>query len=312
MADVRGNLKLFYNDKDITKYVDILGCVMRDRSGRESDCLDLKVDHANKWFNWGVAKNDRLRVTRSGYDSGTLFLNTIAPEEGAFRIYATSARCAPFPARWASYEKKTLSSIMSTCAAESGMGARQSGISGGIFYEYLLRENMSSPVFLEQLVNREGAVLKCLSGNFVAIGIDYAQGLEVKHEIDLKAKVFNVRYTDRRDQSWRSVTISTPFGSGTASDTHSNGQSRVITDITVDNNAQARRWARGILLCHNRESEQLEVEMDFNPGYTAMVRVNVRSEKTDANGAWVVDRVDHNMLDGRTKAKLLRCVTGIG
>lgn len=311
MADVQGNLKLFYNDKDITEDVDILECFMRDASGKESDCLNLKVDHANKWFNWDVQKNDRLRVTRSGYNSGTMYLNTIVPEEGTFRIYATSARCTPFPAKWASYEKKTLAAIMSTCAGEGGMSARQSGISGGIFYEYLLRENMSTPLFLEQLVNREGAVLKCLNGNFTAIGIEYAQRLKPTHEIDLAAKLFEVKYIDRRDRSWKSVTISTPFGSGTASDAKSSGQSRIITDITVDNNAQARRWAKGILLSHNRQSEQLDVEMEFNPGYTAMVRINVKSE-TDAKGAWIIDRVDHNLLDGRTKAQMLRCVTSIG
>ena len=83
-----------------------------------------------------------------------------------------------------------------------------------------------------------------------------------------------------------------------------------ISGLAVDNDAQARRWAKGILLAHNRQSEILTIEMDFNPGYTAMVRADV-SSRTDANGAWIIESVEQNLLDGRTKARMLRCVTTI-
>lgn len=310
MANLERDLTLYYNGVNITEDVDILECVVRDVSGKESDCLNLKVDHADKWFKWNVQKNDRLRVTRSGYDSKTLFLNTIVPEEGSFRIYATGAKCTPFPAKWQSFQKKTLAAIMSDCAGEGGMGSSQNGISGGIFYEYMLRENMSAPVFLEQLVNREGAVLKSLDGRLAAIGILYAQGLSSVHTVKLGNQLFQSEYIDRRDQSWSSVSIETPFGSGSAIDGQSGGRSRVITDISVDNDAQAKRWAKGILLCHNRQCEILQIEMDFNPGYTAMVRVNADGG-TDAAGAWIVDEVEQDLKIGRTKAKMLRCVTSI-
>ena len=310
MANVQKDLRLFYNGKDITESVDILECFVRDVSRKESDCLNLLVDHAERWFTWGVQKNDTMRVTRSGYDTKTLYLNTIVPEEGAFRIYATGSRCAPFPAKWESYEKKTLGAIMGACAGEGGMGSQQNGISGGILYEYLLRENMSAPTFLEQLVNREGAVLKSLNGKFCAIGIGYAQGLKCMHTVQVGSKLAEAQYTDRRDQSWSSVTIDTPFGKGSAVDRGSDGKARLLTEITVDNDAQAKRWAKGILLCHNRQNEILTVEMDFNPGYTAMVRVNVDS-RTETKGPWIVDEVEHDLVMGRTKAKLFRCITSI-
>ena len=310
MADVQRDVTLFYKGEDITDSVDIIECVCRDVSGGESDCLNLKVDHADRWFRWGTQKNDTIRVTRSGYDTKTLYLNTIIPEDGAYRIYATGAKSVPFPARWQSFEKKTLSAIMGLCAGECGMGARQFGMSGGIMYEYLLRNNMSAPAFLEQLLSREGAVLKSLDGSYTAIGIPYAQGIAPKHVMELEDEQMDSEDIDRRDLSWSSVQIRTMFGSGTARDSSTSGQGRVITDITVDNDAQAYRWAKGILLTHNRQSEILNIEMDFNPGYTAMVRVDVKS-RTDANGRWIVDTVEQNLLDGRTKAKMLRCVDTI-
>ena len=131
------------------------------------------------------------------------------------------------------------------------------------------------------------------------------------HEMELDDDQLDSEYIDRRDLNWASVSIKTPFGSGEARDSSTTGQSRTLTDITVDNDAMAYRWAKGILLMHNRQSEILNIEMDFNPGYTAMVRIDVKS-RTDANGQWIIQETVQNLLDGRTKAKMLRCVTSIG
>lgn len=310
MAETQSDVTLIYEGVDITDDVDIIECVCKDVSGGQADCLNLKVDHADKWFRWGPQKNDRIRVLRSGYDTKNLFLNTVVPEDGAYRIYATAAKSVPFPRLSKSFDNKNLAFIMAACAGECGMGAKQSGISGGISYEYLLRDNMSAPVFMEQLANREGAVLKALDGNYVAIGVQYAQSLTPMHEMELDSDQLDSEYIDRRDLSWASVQIRTMFGSGTARDSASGGLNRVITDIPVDNDAMAYRWAKGLLLMHNRQSEILNIEMDFNPGYTAMVRINVKSG-TDAAGEWIIDETEQNLLDGRTKAKMLRCVTGI-
>lgn len=306
MANVQKDLKLFYNGKDITKSVDILECIVRDVSREESDCAKLLVDHAEKWFAWGVGKNDTIRVTRSGYDTKTMYLNTIVPEEGAFRLYATGAKCAPFPEKWAYYENQTLATIMGACAGEGGMGSQQTGISGGILYDYLLRENMTAMGFVEQLLNREGAVLKCLDGKFVAIGIEYAQKLKSLQTINIDNVKFETKYTDRRDMNWGSVEILTPEGSGKA--TSGKGETaRILSDIQVADNAQALRWAKGILTHHNRMNEILEIEMEFNPGYTAMVRVDVNS-RNDTAGQWIVDQVEQDVVMGVSRARLFRCV----
>ena len=306
MADARKDLRLFYNGTDITKDVDIIECVMKDTSGGESDCLNLLLDHADKWFKWGAQKNDTLRATRSKYDTKTLYLNTIAPEEGAYRIYATGSRGAPKTRKWEYYEKKTLSVILGACAGESGMSVKLCGISGGILYDYLIREYMTAGEFAEQLLNREGAILKCMDGKYTAIGIEYAQGLSAAHKVNIDDKRFDTRYTDRREMNWGSVEIKTPFGKGKASGGKGN-MNRVITDIPVTGNGQAMRWAKGILLHHNRQNEILEIETDFNPGYTAMVRIDVDS-KNDTRGQWIIDEVKHDMLIGRSRAKMLRCV----
>ena len=301
---------LIYQGTDITQNVDIIECVMTDVSGGACDCLSLKVDHAEKWFRWGPEENDVIRVLRNGYDSGEMYLSTIAPENGAYRIYATSAKSIPFTQKSQSFQKKSLSSIMLLCAGECGMGAKQYGLEGELQYEYLLRKNETAPAFLNRLANLEGAVLKAYSGSFVAIGVLYAQELPAMHELDLKGDQMDSWYIDRRDTRWQGVKIISPFGNGSARDSAVNGTDKIIQTIQAEDDAQAKRWARGILLMHNRQAESLEIEMDFNPGYTAMVRIDVNSQ-TDAQGAWVIDKVRHDFVNGRTWAKMLRCVTTV-
>lgn len=302
-------ITLLYQGTDISKDVDILECVHRDVSCGACDMLNLKVDHADKWMQWNPQKNDTIRVKRSGYDSMNLYLNTVVPEDGAYRILATGAKAVPFPARWQSFKDKAYSAIMTMCASECGMVAKNHG-AGNPQYAYVLRENLSAPVFMEMLANREGAVLKALDGSFTSIGVLYAQGLAAMHEVQLDSDQMSSVYTDKRYLSWSCVEIDTPFGKGKAIDSASTGLKQVITDIPVDDNAQAKRWASGLLLMHNRQSEMLELAMDFNPGYTAMVRINVKSS-TASNGQWIVHETEQDLLNGRTKAKLLRCVTTI-
>lgn len=306
---VKSGVTLYYEGVDISNDVDILECIHKDVSCGARDCLNLKVDHAEKWLVWGPQKNDTIRITRSGYDTKTLYLNTVIPEDGAYRILATGAKAVPFTSKWQSFEGETYSSIMAICASECDMGAKQYGISNP-FYEYMLRENLSAPVFMERLANLEGAVLKSLGGDYVSIGVNYAQGLTATHEIELEKGQMSSKYIDRRDLSWSSVRIDTPFGSGLAMDVSATGQNLVITDLAVDNDAQAKRWARGLLLMHNRQSETLEISMDFNAGYTSMLPVNVISS-TDANGNWIIHETEQDLLNGKTKAKLLRCISTI-
>lgn len=307
MADVT----LIYEERDITADVEIIECICRDVSGCESDGLNLKVDHAEKWLAWGPQKNDRIRVLRSGYDSMTMYLNTIVMEDGAYRIIATGAKCVPFRARWQTFENKTLAAIMAQSAAELGMGARQFGIDGSISYEYLLRKNEVPPAFLERLCNLEGAALKTLGGYYTAIGIEYAQSLPARHQIEFDINQDGCAYIDRRDMAWASVQIKTPFGNGMAWDGKARGgANQVITDIAVDGAAQARRWAKGLLMMHNRRCEILKIESVFNPGYTAMGRIDVTG-RTEANGEWIIHEAEHDMIDGKSRITAYRCLDGI-
>ena len=77
--------------------------------------------------------------------------------------------------------------------------------------------------------------------------------------------------------------------------------------------AQAGRWARGLLLHENTRHEKLSFETEFNPGYTAMTRIDVEDESdaADAAGEWLIEEARHDFLERRSWVSMRRCVESV-
>ena len=102
-----------------------------------------------------------------------------------------------------------------------------------------------------------------------------------------------------------------PFAKASAYDSSVDGDNQpVVTTLPALDGAQAGRWARGLLLNHNRQAEELNMSMEFNAGLTAFARIDIESD-TDANGEWVVDETEHDLILLKSTARLFRCITTI-
>ena len=75
-------------------------------------------------------------------------------------------------------------------------------------------------------------------------------------------------------------------------------------------NAQAGRWARGLLRAMNRKAETLIMDTVFDPTMTAMARVDVTGG-TDADGSWLVEEAEHDLIDETTRVTLHRAITSV-
>lgn len=304
-------MNIIYQDKDITDDVDVKSCVYTEVSGGRRDLLDIEFEYSDRWFGWQPQKDDTIQITLDGYDTGKLYVNTILPKDGRYRILATAAKSAARRKIWASYDEMTLSALMGICAAECGMEHALYGIDGGLQYPFIMRQNEESMAFLDRVLTLEGGRLKCLNGKLRGIGIEYAQELEANQTVEIDARQIQAQYSHREDIKYAGITVQTPYGKASAYDTAvTDGDHPVITHLPAADDAQAGRWARGLLLQQNRTAEELEIGMEFNAGLTALARIDIESE-TDANGAWVVDLVEHDFFGKMSKATLLRCITTI-
>ena len=304
-------MNVYYEGKNISKSVDVRKCIHTDVSGGRRDMLDIEFEYSDRWFGWQPQRDDRIQIELNGYTTGDMYVNTVLPEHGRYRIIATGAKSAARRKTWASYEDKNLNAIMATCAAECGMQYGLYGIGGGNNYSYIMRENEDSMAFLDRLLMMEGGRLKCLNGKLRGIGIEYAQNQSAMQTIKLVSTQMQARYIRRADIKFSGLTVQTPYAKASAYDTAGTGGIHpVITMLPAMDNTQAGRWARGLPLTNNRTAEKLEINMEYNAGLTALARIDVESS-TDAADQWIVDEVEHDFVLLKSRATLLRCITSI-
>lgn len=299
-------MQLFYEGTNITRDVDVVKCVHRDASGGRCDSMEIEFENAQAWYRWKPRCDDRIEARMDGYSTGVLFLNTILPMEGRYRIIATSLPGAARRKAFDSFVNSTLEMIVHRLSAEFGFEARLYGISADLTYPFLLRRNEGSAAFLDRICRWDGALVKAFNGALRVISVSYAQELHTGRVLRIMADQKGAVYTKRENTRLSGVTVSTPYARATVYDEGAIGNLHpVITGLPARDDAQAMRFARGILLMHNREAERLSISASFDAGMTAMIRVDVEGN-TDANGQWLVDEVEHDLFNGRSTARLFR------
>lgn len=300
-------MELFYEGKNITGDVQITEARGRDVSGGRSDSLELVVEHAHVWHRWGPQADDRIELIQGRYSTGRLYINAVAAEDDQYRILATSVKTAARRKRHVTFQGKTLEAIMKQCAGECGMDQRIFGLDKNLYYPYLQRPGVGCAAFLDWLAGLEGAVLKTYSGRFTMIGIPEAQRLPPAEVLELSDEQAGVTYQRRDFEKIKALTVCTPYATVMSVDESAQeGETRVVCGLPARDPATAARWAAGMQLRHNRNAEQLTVESDFREGWSAMVRLDVTG--CTAAGKWMIDEVEHDFAEGRSKAVLVRCL----
>lgn len=304
-------MEILYQGVDITEMVQVSKCVGRDVSGNRCDSLDIEFENAAGWYSWGPEEDDQIIVTHDGYNTGVMFVNTILPEEGRYRILATSLPCSARIKGNQSFYKKTIEEIVRSCAINSGMGFQIYGIDAKAIIPYIERRDEGCAAFLHRLMKMEGAVLKCTGGMYTAIGIEYAQAREPHQTIEIAADQSGTEY-QRCGQTLRSLTVMTPFARATAQDKSVPTNHGSVTDNTTpaQNDIQAGRWARGLLIDRNRQCERLRILSEYNIGFTAMTRIDIEGG-TDADGEWLIEEAEHDFINLSSTATLRRCINTI-
>lgn len=283
------------------------GCIVRDTAGGRCDSLEIEFGNAASWYSWGPEEDDQIVVTHNGYDSGLMYVNRIIPENGKYRILATSLPCKAREKGYKSFREMSLEEIVRTCAMSSGMDFRIFGIDEKAVIPYIERSNETYAAFLYRLLTLEGAALKCVNGKYTAIGYEYAQKRNAALKMILSSTQEGMRYR-RNGTTFREVTVISPYAEASAVDlsvpeTHV----KVVSHLPAKTNAQAGRWARGKLMHLNRHGECVVVSGTYNAGMTAMIRADIEGD-TDASGEWLVEEAEHDLVNLTTTTTLHRCI----
>ena len=304
-------MSLIYEGTDITDYVNVTKCVCRDVSHGRADSLELEFDHAAVWYQWGPKEDDKIIAELDGYSTGVMYLNAIVPEGDTFKMLATALPSAARRKAWDVYKDMTFDNILHRCAAEAGVNAKIYGVDDQLVYSFLMRENQGCAAFLDWLGTLEGLAIKAANGAFRAVSIEYAQSMNPVQTLYIDTKQDGVTYTRKEINKISTLTVFSPFARVSASDSAAiYGSPCTVSTLPARDAVQAGRWARGVLLMNNRQMESLTVKSAFNPSMAALVRVDVDGT-TDANGGWIVDDVQHDLINLTSETKMLRVLTSI-
>lgn len=304
-------MRIFYQGTDISDMVTTTACVIRDTCGSRCDSVELEFDNAAGWYSWGPEEDDVIVVTESGYDSGRMYVHEIVPFNGKYRILAASLPCKSRAKGYQSFYNKTLGEITRMTAAAAGLGYQMWGVKENLLIPYIARDGESCAAFLDRLLTLEGAVLKCINGRFDAIGIEWAQNRTARQAFEVRADGRAAEYS-RTGTKIKGLTVVNALASAYAEDTSvpSTHERMTCGGLPLRNAAQAGRWARGKLLHYNRSCEAVYLQTGYDPGMTAMEKVNLTGD-TDATGEWLVEEVTHDLIKMTSEATLRRCIRSI-
>ena len=304
-------MDVYYEGVNITGDVLVKSCVVRDTVSGRCDGLEIVFEDSGRWFRWGPKEDDRIIVRHMGYDSGVMYVNTVTPEDGRYRILATSLPCLARRKEYRSFKNRTVGEIINACASNTGMQYALYGVNAAAPVRYIEQGGESAAAFLYRLLTLEGAAFKCVQGRYTGIGILWAQEQNATQTLELAADQLGVIY-QRGGDALRKLVIVMPGARVVATDTaiQNIAASKVLASLPVSEAHQAGRWARGLLLSHNRKREILKLDLSFRPSMTAMIRIDVRGG-TDADGPWLTENVEHDLINEETSVKLYRCVSSI-
>ncbi len=303
-------MQIIYQGVDITDAVDIASCFYNDRSGASCDSLDIEFDNLKSWHRWKPEENDEIIISNNGISTGKMYLNTVLPTDGRYRIFATSLPTNAKKKKTASYIGKALESIVRECAHECGFGTSFSGVNTETAFQYIERIDETPASFCERILKLEGAKLKTVDGNFCAINLQYAESRQPATGYEIESDQQGIDYA-RGGARLSRLTIKTPFCEASAIDTDAtDGPAMIITGLPTKEVTQAARWAKNLLIDNNRHAEMLSIDSEFNTGFYALSRLKIESS-TELDGEWMAEEVQHDLINLRSRVKLLRCLTTI-
>lgn len=301
-------MEIIYQGVDITDSVQIAGLKIYDESAGKCDSAEITLENISAWLRWAPMVGDEMEIREGGISTGVLYIDTMQPDRGHYRLLLTGLNRDARTQKNAMYKNMTFAEIARECAAECRCEALFYGINTAVRYECITRKAETAPAFMERLANMEGAVLKMFGGRMVFIGIEYAMERQAHQTMELSAWQGTYTLKMRPTQKAKAMHVIAPEADVWAYDSSAPGGTLTRTDLPAQDSATAGRWARGLLMINNMDAEMLEITTELNTGMTAMTRIDISSAEKQLEGRWIIRRCEHDLMGRATRTCLIRTV----
>ena len=295
-------MKLFYNNVDIYNDVAVNYCVHEMFAEKQADTLVLRfIDVNGVWSKWNPSENDEIKLTEGAANTGKMFIHSMKPENGLFTIRAMSMPKSGRTKSSKSWEGVRFLQLGREIATAHGLTFQNFGCADQL-YPYLRQENETDFSLFSRLCTLEGAQMLIYDGKLLAYNEQYIEGQPPAGTLEVEDNgVF--AYYDNRSSCYGSCEISAGSFSGLfkAPNATSTTVLRPDKSIPVTSNAEAARFAKGLLRNANKYGRTGQFSKSLLLGYAAASLLQLNTPKASAwNGPVFVYKARHDFVGNKS------------
>lgn len=295
-------MKLFYNGTDIYNDVSVNYCVHEMHAEKQADTLVIRFnDTKGTWSKWNPADGDVIRFTEGASDTGKMFIHSMKPENGLFTIRAMAMPKSGATRKSKSWEGVRFLQLGNEIAKAHGLTFKNYGCADQV-YPYLRQENETDFALFSRLCMLEGNQMLIYDGELVAYNEQYIEGQTPAGTLEVdEGGVFT--YQDNRAACYGSCEVSSGSYSGKfiAPNAKSTTVLRPDKPIPVTSNAEAARFAKGLLRNANKYCHTGQFSKALLTGYAAASLLKLKTTKASAwDGTVFVYKVRHDFVGNKS------------
>lgn len=291
-------MKILYNGTDIAGDVSVNYCVHEMHAEKQADTLVLRFnDPKGTWSKWNPATGDTLRLKEGAGDTGKMFLHSVKSENGLFTLRAMSMPQSAATIRSKSWAGVRFLQLANEIAANHGLTFQNYGCTDQV-YKFLKQENETDLALFSRMCMLEGCQMLIYDGKLLAYREQYIEGQTPAGSLEVGAAgVFS--YQDNRGNAYGSCIVESGSFSGTfkAPGATSKAVLRPRDPLAVTSNAEAARFAKGLLRNANKYGRVGQFSKSLLLGYAAASMLTLKTAKASAwNGAVFVYKARHDFV----------------
>lgn len=295
-------MNLYYNGTDIYADVSVNYCVHEMYAEKQADTLVIRFnDTKGTWSKWNPAAGDTLRFTEGASDTGKMFIHSMKPENGLFTIRAMSMPKSGMTKKSKSWEGVRFLQLANEIAANHGLTFQNYGCEDQV-YPYLKQENETDFALFSRLCTLEGCQMLIYDGKLLAYNEQYIESQTPAGTLEVDENG-NFTYEDNRAACYGSCEISSGSYSGKfeAPGAANTAVLRPNTPIAVTSNAEAARFAKGLLRNANKYGHTGQFSKALLTGYAAASLLKLTTKKASAwDGVVFVYKVRHDFVGNKS------------
>lgn len=295
-------MKLFYNGADIYNDVSVNYCVHEMFAEKHADTLVIRFnDTKGVWSKWNPAAGDTIRWQEGASDTGKMFVHSMKPENGLFTIRAMSMPKSGTTKRSKSWEGVRFLQLGNEIAANHGLVFQNYGCTDQM-YPYIKQDNETDFAFFSRLCMLEGCAMLIYDGRLIAYNEQHIekQAPAGTLHVDINGKF---DYDDNRAACYGSCEVASGIYSGkfNAPGAVNTTVLRPEKKIPVTSNAEAARFAKGLLRNANKYGRKGQFAKELHLGYAAASLFKLTTTKASAwDGTVFVYKVRHDYVKNKS------------